>query len=54
MLGGYVGLSVVRRTGSFVAALACGALIGVGMSRGQIRAHWDTGRTGRRRRGQSP
>ena len=37
MLGGYVGLSVVWRTGSFVAALACGALavalIGVGMER---------------------
>jgi branched-chain amino acid transport system permease protein len=37
MLGGYVGLSVVWRTGSFVAALAGGALavalIGVGMER---------------------
>src|SRR5262245_17083801 len=37
MLGGYVGLSVVWRTGSFVAALACGALavalIGIGMER---------------------
>jgi branched-chain amino acid transport system permease protein len=37
MLGGYVGLSVVWRTGSFVAALACGALavalIGVAMER---------------------
>ncbi len=37
MLGGYVGLSVVWRTGSFIAALACGALavalIGVGMER---------------------
>jgi len=37
MLGGYVGLSVVWRTGSFVAALACGALavalIGAGMER---------------------
>jgi branched-chain amino acid transport system permease protein len=35
MLGGYVGLSVVWRTGSYVMALACGALaialIGVGM-----------------------
>jgi branched-chain amino acid transport system permease protein len=37
MLGGYVGLSVVWRTGSFVAALACGALavalVGIGMER---------------------
>ena len=37
MLGGYVGLSVVWRTGSFLAALACGALaialVGVGMER---------------------
>ena len=37
MLGGYVGLSVVWRTGSFVAALAVGALaialIGAGMER---------------------
>jgi branched-chain amino acid transport system permease protein len=37
MLGGYVGLSVVWRTGSYAAALACGALalalIGVGMQR---------------------
>jgi branched-chain amino acid transport system permease protein len=37
MLGGYVGLSVVWRTGSYVAALACGALalalIGIGMQR---------------------
>ena len=37
MLGGYVGLSVVWRTGSFVAALAAGALaialVGVGMER---------------------
>jgi branched-chain amino acid transport system permease protein len=37
MLGGYVGLEVVKRTGSFVAALACGALaiavIGIGMER---------------------
>ena len=37
MLGGYVGLSVVWRTGSFVLALFCGALalalIGVGMQR---------------------
>ena len=37
MLGGYVGLSVVWRTGSYVLALACGALaialIGVGMQR---------------------
>src|SRR5262245_46625094 len=37
MLGGYVGLSVVWRTGSFVAALAGGALavalIGMGMER---------------------
>jgi branched-chain amino acid transport system permease protein len=37
MLGGYVGLSVVWRTGSFVAALAGGALavalIGIGMER---------------------
>jgi branched-chain amino acid transport system permease protein len=37
MLGGYVGLSVVWRTGSFVAALAGGALaialVGVGMER---------------------
>jgi branched-chain amino acid transport system permease protein len=37
MLGGYVGLSVVWRTGSFVAALVAGAvaiaLIGVGMER---------------------
>ena len=37
MLGGYVGLSVVWRTGSYVAALFCGALaialIGVGMQR---------------------
>ena len=37
MLGGYVGLSVVWRTGSFAAAMACGALaialVGVGMER---------------------
>ena len=37
MLGGYVGLSVVWRTGSYVAALLCGALalalIGMGMER---------------------
>ena len=37
MLGGYVGLSVVWRTGSYVVALVCGALaiamIGVGMQR---------------------
>ena len=37
MLGGYVGLSVVWRTGSFVAALAAGALaialVGAGMER---------------------
>jgi branched-chain amino acid transport system permease protein len=37
MLGGYVGLSVVWRTGSYVLALVCGALalalIGVGMQR---------------------
>ena len=37
MLGGYVGLSVVWRTGSYVLALFCGALalalIGVGMQR---------------------
>lgn len=37
MLGGYVGLSVVWRTGSFLAALACGALaialVGIGMER---------------------
>jgi branched-chain amino acid transport system permease protein len=37
MLGGYVGLSVVWRTGSYVMALVCGALaialIGVGMQR---------------------
>src|SRR5688500_20095547 len=37
LLGGYVGLSVVWRTGSFVAALLAGALaialIGVGMER---------------------
>jgi branched-chain amino acid transport system permease protein len=37
MLGGYVGLSVVWRTGSFVLALFCGALalalIGMGMQR---------------------
>ncbi len=37
MLGGYVGLSVVWRTGSYVAALACGALavalIGIAMQR---------------------
>ena len=37
MLGGYVGLSVVWRTGSFVLAMACGALavalIGIGMER---------------------
>ena len=37
MLGGYVGLSVVWRTGSYLAALACGALalalIGIGMQR---------------------
>ena len=37
MLGGYVGLSVVWRTGSFIAAMAVGALaialIGVGMER---------------------
>jgi branched-chain amino acid transport system permease protein len=37
MLGGYVGLSVVWRTGSYLAALACGALalalIGAGMQR---------------------
>jgi branched-chain amino acid transport system permease protein len=37
MLGGYVGLSVVWRTGSYVLALACGALalalIGIGMQR---------------------
>jgi branched-chain amino acid transport system permease protein len=37
MLGGYVGLSVVWRTGSFVAAMACGALaialIGIAMER---------------------
>ena len=37
MLGGYVGLSIVWRTGSYVAALLCGALaialIGVGMQR---------------------
>ena len=37
MLGGYVGLSVVWRTGSFVAAMACGALaialVGMAMER---------------------
>jgi len=37
MLGGYVGLSVMWRTGSFVAAMACGALaialIGIAMER---------------------
>ncbi len=37
MLGGYVGLSVMWRTGSFVAAMACGALaialVGIGMER---------------------
>jgi branched-chain amino acid transport system permease protein len=37
MLGGYVGLSVVWRTGNYLAALACGALalalIGIGMQR---------------------
>jgi branched-chain amino acid transport system permease protein len=37
MLGGYVGLSVIWRTGSFAAALACGALaialVGIGMER---------------------
>ena len=37
MLGGYVGLSVVWRTGSFVAAMACGALaialVGIAMER---------------------
>jgi len=37
MLGGYVGLSVMWRTGSFVAAMACGALaialVGIAMER---------------------
>ncbi len=37
MLGGYVGLSVMWRTGSFIAAMACGALVialvGIGMER---------------------
>jgi branched-chain amino acid transport system permease protein len=37
MLGGYVGLTAVWRTGSFTAALACGALaialVGIGMER---------------------